>query len=70
MREHWSKHFEQFLKEDKDTCLNLLCRLVVFYSNGNIEWDYHYKKAVLGESSLQENNLLSHLAKVHKFNAS
>ena len=63
MREHWNKRFEQLLKEDKDACLNLLCRLVIFYSNGNIDWDYHYKKAILGESSLQEDNLLSRLAK-------
>lgn len=63
MREHWNKSFEQLLKENKDSCLNLLCRLVIFYSNGNIEWDYHYKKAILGESSLQEDNLLSRLAK-------
>lgn len=62
MREHWNKRFEQLIKEDKNTCLNLLCRLVIFYNNGNIEWDFHYKRAILGESSLPENNLLSRLA--------
>lgn len=62
MREHWNKRFEQLIKEDKNTCLNLLCRLVIFYNNGNIEWDFHYKRAILGESSLPEDNLLSRLA--------
>ena len=62
MREHWNKRFEQLIKEDKNTCLNLFCRLVIFYNNGNIEWDFHYKRAILGESSLPENNLLSRLA--------
>ena len=62
MREHWNKRFEQLLKEDNNTCLNLFCRLVIFYNNGNIEWDFHYKRAILGESSLPENNLLSRLA--------
>lgn len=62
MREHWNKRFEQLIKEDKNTCLNLFCRLVIFYNNGNIEWDFHYKRAILGESSLPENNLLYRLA--------
>lgn len=62
MREHWNKRFEQLIKEDKNTCLNLFCRLVIFYNNGNIEWDFHYKRAILGESSLPEDNLLSRLA--------
>ena len=62
MREHWNKRFEQLIKEDKDTCLNLFCRLVIFYNNGNIEWNFHYKRAILGESSLPKNNLLSRLA--------
>lgn len=61
MREHWNKRFEQLIKEDKNTCLNLFCRLVIFYNNGNIEWNFHYKRAILGESSLPENNLLSRL---------
>lgn len=62
MREHWNKRFEQLIKGDKDTCLNLFCRLVIFYNNGNIEWNFHYKRAILGESSLPEDNLLSRLA--------
>lgn len=62
MREHWNKRFEQLIKEDKNTCLNLFCRLVIFYNNGNIEWNFHYKRAILGESSLPEDNLLSRLA--------
>lgn len=62
IREHWNKRFEQLIKEDKNTCLNLFCRLVIFYNNGNIEWDFHYKRAILGESSLPEDNLLSRLA--------
>ena len=62
MREHWNKRFEQLIKEDKNTCLNLFCRLVIFYNNGTIEWDFHYKRAILGESSLPEDNLLSRLA--------
>lgn len=61
MREHWNKCFEKFLKDDKDTCLNLLCRLVIFYENGNIEWDYHYKNAILGGMSMHGDNLLTHL---------
>lgn len=64
MREHWNKCFEKFLKDDKDTCLNLLCRLVIFYGNGNIEWDYHYKNAILGGMSMHGDNLLTHLIEV------
>ena len=61
----WNDLFEKYLEADKDVCLNILCKLVRFYSNGNIEWNYSFHKALLGEYQLQHDNILSRLKENH-----
>ena len=57
--------FEKYLKENKIACLNLLSKLVIFYDDGKIEWNYPYRKALLGEYQLPKENILTHLAETH-----
>lgn len=58
---YWMKKFEAYLEDNKEACLNLLSKLVIFYSNSNIEWDCHYRKAILDDSALTNDNILKHL---------
>lgn len=65
LRDVWMSVFEKYLKENKTACLNLLSKLVVFYNNGKIGWNYPYRRALLGEYQLPEENILTHLAEAH-----
>lgn len=65
LRDVWMSIFEKYLKENKIACLNLLSKLVIFYDNGKIGWNYPYRKALLGEYQLPEENILTHLAETH-----
>jgi hypothetical protein len=65
LRDVWMAIFEKYLKENKIACLNLLSKLVVFYDNGKIGWNYPYRKALLGEYQLPKENILTHLAETH-----
>ena len=53
------------MTENLETCLNLLSRLVIFYDNGNIEWNDHFKNAILGESPTLCYNLVFQLEEVY-----
>lgn len=64
-RDVWLELFEKYMKEHKDACLNLLSKLVVFSDKGYVEWNYHYRKALLGEYQLSEENILTHLAETY-----
>lgn len=61
----WNDLFEKYLGANKEACLNILCKLIRFYSNGNIEWNYSFHKALLGEYQLQHDNILSRLKEKH-----
>lgn len=61
----WNDLFEKYLGDNEDVCLNILCKLVRFYSNGNVEWNYSFQKALLGEYQLQHDNILSRLKEKH-----
>lgn len=65
LRDVWMAIFEKYLKENKIACLNLLSKLVVFYDDGKIGWNYPYRKALLGEYQLPKENILTHLAETH-----
>lgn len=65
LRDVWMAIFEKYLKENKIACLNLLSKLVVFYDNGKIGWNYPYRKVLLGEYQLPKENILTHLAETH-----
>ena len=65
LRDYWVKLFEKFMTENLETCLNLLSRLVIFYDNGNIEWNEHFKNAILGESPTLCYNLVFQLEEVY-----
>lgn len=65
LRDIWMAIFEKYLKENKIACLNLLSKLVVFYDDGKIGWNYPYRKALLGEYQLPKENILTHLAETH-----
>lgn len=56
----WNELFEKYLASNKEACLNILCKLVQFYTEG-IEWNYNFHKALLDEYQLRENNILSRL---------
>lgn len=57
----WMEKFEKYLKENKEVCFDILAKMVEFYNNGKIDWNWHYKKAFLGESILPDDNILVHL---------
>lgn len=61
LEEYWIKKFEQYLTENRNACLNILCRMVEFYRNGKIGWNWHYRNAILGEYALPQDNILAHL---------
>lgn len=61
----WNDLFEKYLGDNKEACLNILCKLIHFYSNGNIEWSYSFQKALLGEYQLQQDSILSRLRGKH-----
>lgn len=61
----WDDLFEKYLGDNKEACLNILCKLVRFYSNGNVEWSYSFHKALLGEYQLQHDNILLRLRETH-----
>lgn len=60
--EYWMNGFVEYLKTSKEACLNILSKLIVFYKNGKVEWDWPYRKAILGEYQLPEDNILSRLS--------
>ena len=60
--EYWMNVFVEYLKTSKEACLNILSKLIVFYKNGKVEWDWPYRKAILGEYQLPEDNILSRLS--------
>lgn len=65
LRDVWMAIFEKYLKENKIACLNLLSKLVIFYDDGKIGWNYPYRKALLGEYQLPKENILTHLAETY-----
>ena len=57
-REQWESKFELFLCQDKNRCLQWLCSMVSFYSNGNIDWNYRHHVAIMGEYADSGNHLM------------
>lgn len=66
LNEYWMKMFEPYLKSNKEACFNILSKLIVFFPNNKIDWNLHFKLAILGEHALPEDNILSHLAKTYQ----
>ena len=62
LNEYWMNGFVEYLKTSKEACLNILSKLIIFYKNGKVEWDWSYRKAILGEYQLPEDNILSRLS--------
>lgn len=62
---YWMEKFETYLKENKEACLDILSKMVVFNKKGKIDWNWHYKKAFLGESILPNDNILTHLIEIY-----
>ena len=62
LNEYWMNGFVEYLKTSKEACLNILSKLIIFYKNGKVEWDWPYRKAILGEYQLPEDNILSRLS--------
>ena len=60
----WENLFEKYLEDNKEACLNILCKLVQFYPK-EIGWNYSFHEALMGEYHLPEDNMLSHLAEKH-----
>lgn len=60
----WEKLFEKYLEDNKDACLNILCKLVQFYPK-EIGWNYSFHEALMGKYHLPEDNMLSRLAEKH-----
>ena len=60
----WEYMFEKYLGDNKEACLNILCKLVQFYPK-EIGWNYSFHEALMGEFQLPEDNMLSRLAEKH-----
>lgn len=63
-QKQWEDMFEKYLGDNKEACLNILCKLVQFYPK-EIGWNYSFREALLGEYHLPEVNMLSRLAEKH-----
>lgn len=63
---YWMNIFEPYLKSSKEACFNILSKLIIFFPNNKIDWNWHFKLAILGEHALPEDNILSHLAKTYQ----
>ena len=60
----WENLFEKYLEDNKEACLNILCKLVQFYPK-EIGWNYSFHEALMGKYHLPEDNMLSRLAEKH-----
>lgn len=60
----WENLFEKYLEDNKEACLNILCKLVQFYPK-EIGWNYSFHEALMGKYHLPEDNMLSRLAEIH-----
>ena len=63
-QKQWEDMFEKYLGDNKEACLNILCKLVQFYPK-EIGWNYSFHEALMGEYHLPEDNMLSRLAEKH-----
>lgn len=54
----WEEKFEQFLCEDKNRCMQWLCSMVTFYSNGHIDWNHRHHVAIMGEYADSGDHLM------------
>ena len=54
----WDTKLEQFLCEDKDRCMQWLCSMVSFYSNGHVDWNYRHHVAIMGEYADSGDHLM------------
>lgn len=57
----WENLFEKYLEDNKEACLNILCKLVQFYPK-EIGWNHSFHEALMGKYHLPEDNMLSRLA--------
>ena len=57
-KEQWESKFEQFLCQDKHRCMQWLSSMVSFYTNGNVDWNYHHHVAIMGEYADSGNHLM------------
>lgn len=60
----WENLFEKYLEDNKEACLNILCKLVQFYPK-EIGWNHSVHEALMGKYHLPEDNMLSRLAEKH-----
>lgn len=57
----WENLFEKYLEDNKEACLNILCKLVQLYPK-EIGWNHSFHEALMGKYHLPEDNMLSRLA--------
>lgn len=57
----WAKKFKEFMSKDQLRCMQWLCSVIKFYSNGTFEWHDRHRKAVLGEGFNSGDELLNYL---------
>ena len=57
----WENLFEKYLEDNKEACLNILCKLVQFYPK-EVGWNHSFHEALMGKYHLPEDNMLSRLA--------
>lgn len=60
----WENLFEKYLEDNKEACLNILCKLVQFYPK-EIGWNHSIHEALMGKYYLPKDNMLSRLAEKH-----
>lgn len=60
----WENLFEKYLEDNKEACLNILCKLVQFYPK-EIGWNHSFHEALMGKYYLPKDNMLSRLAEKH-----
>ena len=51
LRDYWNTIFINYLSEDKNRTTKWLSSIITIYPNGNIDWHYDHRTAVLGEYS-------------------
>lgn len=60
----WEDMFEKYLGDDKEACINIICKLVQFYPK-EIRWNNSFHTALLGAYQLPDDNMLSRLSEKH-----
>ena len=60
----WEDMFEKYFGDDKEACINIICKLVQFYPK-EIRWNNSFHTALLGAYQLPDDNMLSRLSEKH-----